>query len=142
MIQQKSNYQTNMAELLWFLLTKKEGVEGHFHDVANKTNVPIISKKRPAHKLISDLKKNQIRFSFMFSMSFLINCIIWIFGNCHNFQSNSNKTSLFMDSPTGLQLSHNGLKSFLKSCSSSLTQLVFSRDFFFQFFTTVFFRNM
>ena len=54
MIQQKSNYQTNMAELLWFLLTKKEGVEGHFRDVANKTNVPIISKKRPVHKLISD----------------------------------------------------------------------------------------
>ena len=43
-----------MAELLWFLLTKKEGVEGHFHDVANKTNMPIISKKRPVHKLMSD----------------------------------------------------------------------------------------
>ena len=51
MIQQKSNCQTNMAELLRLLLTKKEGVEGHFRDVANKTNVPIISKKRPVHKL-------------------------------------------------------------------------------------------
>ena len=39
-------WATNMAELLWFFIDKKEGVEGHFRDVANKTNVPIISKKR------------------------------------------------------------------------------------------------